>query len=158
MVSLGPHLLAVSRWFNHRRGGRAGVKREDARVNTVVTPAGIAPPAARYAHGVKSVGAQTWLHTSGVVAIGPDGTVPEALEEQAEVVWANLRAILDEAGLAVTDVVAITTYVVAGEPLAPMMAARDRTFAGHLAASTLVTVPALARPEWRMEVALVAAR
>jgi enamine deaminase RidA (YjgF/YER057c/UK114 family) len=29
---------------------------------------------------------------------------------------------------------------------------------GHLAASTLVTVPALARSEWRMEIAVVAAR
>ena len=37
------------------------------------------------------------------------------------------------------------------------MAARDRYLAGHLAASTLVTVPALARPEWLMEIAVVAA-
>ena len=33
----------------------------------------------------------------------------------------------------------------------------DRALGGHRAASTLVTVPALARPEWRMEIALVAA-
>ena len=38
-----------------------------------------------------------------------------------------------------------------------MMAARDRAMVGHVAASTLVTVPALARPEWRLEVAVVAA-
>jgi enamine deaminase RidA (YjgF/YER057c/UK114 family) len=38
------------------------------------------------------------------------------------------------------------------------MAARDRFLADRLVASTLVTVPALARPEWRMEVAVVAAR
>ena len=36
------------------------------------------------------------------------------------------------------------------------MAARDVAMGGHLAASTLVTVPALARPEWLMEVAVVA--
>jgi len=39
-----------------------------------------------------------------------------------------------------------------------VMAARDAVLQGHLAASTLVTVPALARPEWRMEIAVVAAR
>jgi len=39
-----------------------------------------------------------------------------------------------------------------------VMAARDVALDGHRAASTLVTVPALARPEWRMEIALVAAR
>ena len=38
-----------------------------------------------------------------------------------------------------------------------MTAARDAAFAGHVAASTLVTVPALVRPEWKVEVAVVAA-
>ena len=35
--------------------------------------------------------------------------------------------------------------------------ARDAALGGHLAASTLVTVPALARPECRMEIAVLAA-
>jgi 2-iminobutanoate/2-iminopropanoate deaminase len=126
-------------------------------MNTVVTPSSISAPAANYALAVRTVGADTWLHTAGIVGARPDGTVPDSVSEQAEVVWANLLAILAEAGLAVTDVVALTTYVVAGEPLAPVMAARDRALAGHLAASTLVTVPALARPEWRIEIALIAA-
>jgi enamine deaminase RidA (YjgF/YER057c/UK114 family) len=37
------------------------------------------------------------------------------------------------------------------------MAARDAALDGHRAASTLVIVPALARPEWRVEVSIVAA-
>jgi len=58
------------------------------------------------------------------------------------------------------DVVSVTTYVVADHlaDLPEVMAARDRALDGHRAASTLVTVPALARPEWKMEIALVAAR
>jgi enamine deaminase RidA (YjgF/YER057c/UK114 family) len=56
------------------------------------------------------------------------------------------------------DIVSVTTYVVAGRDLATVMAARDRALDGHRAASTLVYVPALARPEWQMEVAVVAAR
>ena len=127
-------------------------------MRTAVTPSTIAPPAARYAHAVRTEGAAVWLHTAAVVPIRPDGSVPEALAEQAKVVWANLSAILGEAGMVLTDVVSITTYVVAGADLAPVMAARDAALAGHLVASTLVTVPALARAEWRMEVALVAAR
>ncbi len=120
-------------------------------------PASIAPPAAEYAHAVLVDSPARWLHTSGVVPIRPDGSVPATLEEQAEVVWANLLAILAEAGWRPSHVVSVTTYVVVGEPLAPVMAARDRALGGHRAASTLVTVPALARPEWRMEIALVAA-
>jgi enamine deaminase RidA (YjgF/YER057c/UK114 family) len=37
------------------------------------------------------------------------------------------------------------------------MAARDAFLGDHRAASTLVTVPELAQPQWRMEVAVVAA-
>jgi 2-iminobutanoate/2-iminopropanoate deaminase len=55
------------------------------------------------------------------------------------------------------DVVSVTTYVVGSEELGPVMAARDAFLGGHRAASTLVTVPALARPEWRLEIAIVAA-
>jgi enamine deaminase RidA (YjgF/YER057c/UK114 family) len=121
-------------------------------------PSSIAPPAARYAHAVVSEGAARLLHTSGVVPTAPDGSVPTDVGEQADVVWANIAAILAEAGMAVADIVAVTTYVVAGNDLAPVMAARDRAFGGHVAASTLVTVPALARPVWQVEVAVVAAR
>jgi enamine deaminase RidA (YjgF/YER057c/UK114 family) len=131
--------------------------REDGRVNRAVTPTTIAPPAARYAHAVLSEAPDRLLHVSGVVPVAPDGTTPDDLGAQAEVVWGNIRAILAEAGMAITDVVAITTYVVVGNELAPVMAARDAACDGHLVASTLVTVPALVRPEWRVEIAVVAA-
>jgi enamine deaminase RidA (YjgF/YER057c/UK114 family) len=125
-------------------------------VNRAVTPAGIAPPAARYAHAVLSEPGGRMLHTSGVVPIRPDGTVPDDLGEQVATVWANLSAILAEAGMDVTDVVSITTYVVGGQDLATVMAGRDAFMAGHLAASTLVPVATLARPEWLVEIALIA--
>ena len=41
-----------------------------------------------------------WLHTSGVVPIAPDGTVPTEIGEQATLVWTNIMAMLDEATLA----------------------------------------------------------
>lgn len=123
-----------------------------------IAPVTIAPPAANYAHAVLVEQPQRWLHTSGVVPTAPDGSVPADLAAQAEQVWANLAAMLAEAGMGATDVVAVTTYVVVGEPLGPVMAARDRFLGDHRAASTLVTVPALAQPAWRLEIALVAAR
>ncbi|MEY3093277.1 MAG: hypothetical protein RIU67_2060 [Actinomycetota bacterium] len=125
-------------------------------VNREIAPASIAPTAANYAHAILSESAQRWLHTSGVVPIAPDGSVPSSIAEQARTVWANLSAILVDAGMEPRDVVSVTTYVVAGQPLAPVMAARDAALGGHRVASTLVTVPALARPEWLMEIALVA--
>lgn len=124
----------------------------------MISPDRIAPPAAKYAHAVLTTEAARWLHTSGVVPTRPDGTVPDDTGEQATVVWANVAAILDEALMGVGDIVSMTTYAVAGVDLAPVMAARDAFFGDHLAASTLVTVPALARPAWKVEIAIVAAR
>lgn len=125
--------------------------------NRPTVPETMAAPAAAYAHGMITEGATRWIHTSGVVPTRVDGSVPDGLAEQAGVVWANIAAILAAGSMAVTDIVSVTTYVVVGEDLAVVMAARDVALGGHLAASTLVTVPALARPEWRMEIAVVAA-
>ncbi|MEP7045789.1 MAG: Rid family hydrolase [Ilumatobacteraceae bacterium] len=129
-------------------------------MNREIMPTTIAPPAANYAHAVLSEHAGSLLHISGQVAAHPDGTIPEDVAEQAAVIWSNIAAILAEAGMATADIVSITTYVVVDfmACLADVMAARDSALGGHRAASTLVTVPALARPAWKMEVAIVAAR
>ncbi|MBU3690287.1 MAG: hypothetical protein B7C54_12260 [Acidimicrobiales bacterium mtb01] len=129
---------------------------QNRNVNREIAPSSIAPTAANYAHAVLSESSKRWLHTSGIVPIAPDWSVPASIADQAATVWANLMAILADADMAATDVVSVTTYVVAGQPLAPVMAARDTALGGHRVASTLVTVPALARPEWLMEIALVA--
>jgi enamine deaminase RidA (YjgF/YER057c/UK114 family) len=127
-----------------------------------IQPDHMAPPAANYAHGVTVEGAQTLVFTSGVVPTMPDGTVPATIEGQARVVWANLLEILRTADMGVANVASITTYVVArpslSTDLSAVMAVRDEVMGPHRAASTLVTVPALARAEWLMEISLVAAR
>ncbi len=129
-------------------------------MNREIRPAGVAPAAANYALGVVTDAPSRWLHTSGIVPVRPDGSVPPRIEEQADVVWATMLALLDEASLTIHDVVSVTTYVVVGEMghLGAVMAARDRALQGRRSASTLVTVPALARPEWLIEIAVVAAR
>jgi 2-iminobutanoate/2-iminopropanoate deaminase len=123
-----------------------------------IAPPTIAAPAANYAHAVRTEGTTAWLHTSGVVPVRVDGSVPDDVGAQAEVVWANIAEMLAEARMDAADVVSVTTYVVVGEELGPVMAARDAALSGRRAASTLVNVPALARPEWKLEIAVVAAR
>lgn len=122
-----------------------------------IVPDDIAAPAANYAHARLTEGAGRWLHTSGVVPIAPDGSVPPGLAQQAEVVWANIGAMLRDAGMGPADVVSVTTYVTPGHDLTDVMAVRDRALEGNLAASTLLVVPQLARPEWLMEIAVIAA-
>lgn len=126
-------------------------------MNTEITPHSIAAPAANYAHAMLVTNPTRTLYTSGVVPTAADGTVPQSLHEQTEVVWSNIQEILAGAEMSVTDIVSITTYVIDGEPLSDVMAVRDRVMGDHRAASTLINVPALARPAWRIEIAVVAA-
>lgn len=128
-------------------------------MNRPVAPAGVATPAANYALAVVSESPTRLLHSAGIVGATADGTVPAAIGDQADVIWGTILSLLAEADMVPTDIVSVTTYVVAShlDELAVVMAARDRYLSGHLAASTLVTVPALARPEWLMEIAVVAA-
>ncbi len=78
--------------------------------------------------------------------------------EQARTVWHNISAMLAQSGMAPSDIVSVTTYVLPGQDLSSVMAERDRFLDGHLAASTLVVVPELAQPAWKVEIAVVAAR
>jgi 2-iminobutanoate/2-iminopropanoate deaminase len=121
-------------------------------------PSGVAPAAASYALGSLVRNPSVLVHTAGIVGTAPDGTVAESLVAQAREVWRSLTAVLHEAGLSTSDIVSYTTYVVDGEDLAVVMAARDEALQGHRCASTLIVVPRLARPEWRIEIAAVAAR
>jgi enamine deaminase RidA (YjgF/YER057c/UK114 family) len=131
-------------------------------ISRELKPVEMADPAAAYAHGVHVPSGSEIIFTSGVVPTMRDGRVPQTIDEQASVVWQNISAILAEGSMTISDVVSVTTYVVNSPELANqlkiVMGARDLALAGHRAASTLVTVPALARPEWLIEISVVAAR
>ena len=92
--------------------------------NSRISPIRIAPPAANYTHAVLSHSPSRLLHTSGVVPLSPDGVVPGDIGAQARTVWDNIKAMLDEADMAPTDVVSVTTYVIPGQDLGAVMAAR----------------------------------
>ncbi len=122
-----------------------------------IAPRSISAPAANYAHAHVTSDATRWLHTSGVVPIAPDGSVPDDLIDQAEVIWSNIGAMLTDAEMTPADVVSVVTYVTPGHDLGPIMAVRDAALGSNLAASTLVIVAELARPEWLMEISVIAA-
>ncbi len=117
----------------------------------------MAPPPANYAHTILTEGASRWLHTSGIVPVDLAGGTPESIADQTALVWQNINMLLVKARMRIFDVVSITTYVVVGNDLNPVMHARDVAMGRHMAASTLVTVPALAQPQWKLEISFVAA-
>ncbi|MEM0949622.1 MAG: RidA family protein [Pseudomonadota bacterium] len=122
-------------------------------------PDSIAPPFARYAHGVEIPPGKRLIFTSGQLGLAADGTVPEDAGAQAEICFSNIDAILGTAGAGRHDVVRINAFVTDRAHMAPYMAARDRWLADvkRLPASTLVIVSGFTRPEFNVEIEVVAA-
>lgn len=125
----------------------------------MLAPPTIAPPFARYAHGVEVPAGHRLVVTSGQLGLAADGTVPEGAAAQAAICFANLDAILAEAGADRAAVVRLNAYVTDRAHMAGYMAARDAWLAGvdRLPASTLVIVSGFTRPEFVVEVEATAA-
>ncbi len=124
-----------------------------------ITPDDIAPPFARYAHGVEVPAGHRLIVTSGQLGLAADGSVPESVEAQAEICFANIDAILRAAGAGREAVVRINAFVTDRAYMAGYMAARDAWLADvdRLPASTLVIVSGFTRPDFRVEVEVTAA-
>ncbi len=125
----------------------------------MLAPPTIAPPFARYAHGVEVPAGHRLVVTSGQLGLAADGSVPEGAAAQAAICFANLDAILAEAGAGRAAVVRLNAYVTDRAHMAGYMAARDAWLAGmdRLPASTLVIVSGFTRPEFVVEIEATAA-
>ena len=121
-------------------------------------PKASAAPNGVYSHGVIVPANARWLYVSGQTGTRPDRSVPAGVEEQTEVVWQNLLAVLAEGGMSVTDIVKITSFLTRAEDYARFAPVRAKYLGDHRPASTLLVVSALARPEFTVEVEAVAAK
>jgi 2-iminobutanoate/2-iminopropanoate deaminase len=121
-------------------------------------PKASAAPNGVYSHGVLVPANARWLYISGQTGTRPDRSVPASVEEQTEVVWQNLLAVLAEGGMAVGDIVKITSFLTRAEDYAKFAPVRAKYLGDHRPASTLLVVSALARPEFKVEVEAVAAK
>lgn len=122
-----------------------------------LTPKTIRPPFARYSHGVEVPAGKRLVLCSGQVGISPDDGIPEEADAQAELCFSNISAILADAGLTLADVVRINAYVTDRAHLRAYMDVRDRLFSDPAPASTLMIVSGFARPEFKVEIEVIAA-
>ena len=117
-----------------------------------ITPATIHRPFGSYNHGILVEGPPSVLHMAGQVGMAADGHVPDTVEGQTEVVFANIQAILDEAGLERRHIVKLTTYLTDPAFRAHYMPIRNGWIEEPWPASTLVAVKALAEPRFLIEI------
>jgi reactive intermediate/imine deaminase len=112
-----------------------------------------------YTHVVEVSGPGKTIYIAGQVAFDKEGKVVGAgdMKAQTEQVFKNLEAALSAAGAKFSDVVKMNTYVTDISQLAAIREIRARYFGNTTPASTLVQVPALARPELMIEIEVIAA-
>jgi 2-iminobutanoate/2-iminopropanoate deaminase len=121
-----------------------------------ITPTTIHRPFGSYNHGILVEGPPPVLHMAGQVGMAADGHVPDTVEGQTEIVFANIQAILDAAGLERRHIVKLTTYLTDPAFRALYMPIRNGWIEEPWPASTLVAVKALAEPRFLIEIEAVA--
>lgn len=122
-----------------------------------VEPVGIAPPASAYRHALLSQGVTDLLTLSGQLGERPDGSCVEDAKGQALQAWHNIRAILEEADMDLSDIVKVTSFIVGQENITPYVEAHKEVLGDLLPPWTLVVVAALGHPEYLIEVDVMAA-
>ncbi len=119
---------------------------------TLSNPPTVRPPISCYSHAALIAGPPRRLVISGQVGIAPDGGIPESAEAQVAQAFANLRAILEAHGMGFRDLIKTTAFVTGREVVGVFRAHRDRLFADHPPASTLLIVAGLVDPRLKVEI------
>ena len=112
-----------------------------------------------YTHVVEVTGPAKTIYIAGQIAFDKSGAIVGKgdMKAQTEQVFKNLEAALAAAGAKFSDVVKMNTYVTDMSQIAVIREVRGRYFGTTTAASTLVQVAALARPELMIEIEVIAA-
>ena len=116
---------------------------------------GLAEPISHYTDAVV---AGELLFISGLVGVDRHGALVggEDVVAQTRQVFANMRAVLDEAGCRFEDVVKVTVYLTDVDDRPKINPVRQEVFGDARPASTLVEVSRLAVPGAKVEIEAVA--
>jgi enamine deaminase RidA (YjgF/YER057c/UK114 family) len=89
---------------------------------------------------------------SGTVAVMPDGSVPADAGAQADRCFEEIIGYIEELGGRSDDVVRVRMFVTDNADADAVSAAFSRALKHARPTGTLVTVTALYRPEWKVEI------
>lgn len=120
-------------------------------------PDSITRPASNYVQGVSVTEATRWLHVSGQVGANPDGSLAGDIRAQMRRCFENILAVLEDADMSTANLVKITAFITNPGDTPVFREVRDEVLDGHLCASTLLVISALASPDWLVEIEAVAA-
>jgi enamine deaminase RidA (YjgF/YER057c/UK114 family) len=98
------------------------------------------------------------LVSSGLLGMRKDGTIPEAIEDQVTAAFDNVEAVLRAAGMAMRDLVKMTTYITDAGYRDTFRSERAKRVGDEPPASTRVVITALSMPELKIEIEVIAAK
>jgi enamine deaminase RidA (YjgF/YER057c/UK114 family) len=119
---------------------------------------GVARQIGKYGDAIEVSPGTRWLFTSGTPGLAVDGKLPRDIAGQAEIAWTHIVSLLERAGMTVHDVVKVTQYLLRSEDIRDYAAVRTQFLGDARPASMLLVVPELVRPEFLLEVEVIAAK
>jgi enamine deaminase RidA (YjgF/YER057c/UK114 family) len=121
------------------------------------SPAGsVYPASADYAHAMEVRGAQRLLFVAGTLGLDPDRVPGSTLQEQLDLVWSNIRAILASADMTVDNIVRLTSYLRDASYAEANGAARVAALGGRVVPTTAIVAETLVG-DWLVEIEVIAA-
>ncbi len=114
-------------------------------------------PVAAYSTGWK-VSNGHLIMLAGQVAVDVDGNTVGVndMKAQTRQVYENIKAALEAAGAGMEDIVRLTVYITDPADFPASMEVRQTYFNEPYPASTLLIISGLAKPEWLIEIDVVA--
>jgi len=120
-------------------------------------PKELFPPYRNYSHAVDVSGNSRLLFISGLNGYLPDGkTMPESFEEQGEIIWGYIGAILKSANMTYENIVSLRTYLSSPEYDESNVKLRMKYLGNNQPASTVICCQLL-ESNWKLEIEAVAA-
>ncbi len=122
-----------------------------------IQPKSLNDPRPRYTQAIQTSGGKL-LFIAGQTASGKDGNVVGKgnIKAQTEQVYANIKAVLKEAGASIDNLVMTTTYIVDRKYRQGYNEVRMKQYGKNSPTSTLVIVKGLAHPDYLIEIAGIA--
>ncbi|MEO4046962.1 RidA family protein [Pseudomonas sp. CAU 1711] len=120
-------------------------------------PAALFPQYRCYSHATEIRGDSRLLIISGLNGYMADGvTMPESFEEQAEIIWGHIRTLLHSAGMDMSHLVSLRTYLADPKYDEANVRMRIKHLGAYEPSSTVVCCQLL-DPKWKLEVEAMAA-
>jgi len=123
-----------------------------------LNPDTIAPPVGAFSHAIDVPSNARSLYVSGQIGVDNDGVLGKDVSNQSRLIWQNIQLILEDANMAIEDLVKVTAYLTNSADLPAYSKVRSEALGNNRPCSTLLIVPALAHPDWKVEVEVIAAK